>query len=178
MMLLDKKKIILFALGLIISVSALVFMYSIFKGFNNDSRRLIGLKKELSTFQNKRENLESAQKAYLSWQISLEKIDSMFIDADAPIDFIKFMEKTSRDCGLSSDISSNSSIAESDSWSYLSFQISLTGRFENVLKFLEKVETAPYFITEDSLTIRDLSSSDEYDQGDVEAILEIKAYTK
>ena len=164
-------------------IAAVVFIYFILIGFSKNSDELIGLRKELAAFQDKSESLENAKKAYLSWQSSLEKIDKMFIDADAPIDFIKFLEKTSSDCSLKSDISSTASSQKSDSnvWNSLSFQLVLTGSFNNVLKFLDKIETGPYLISEGNLNIRELAMGEAgsgSSSGDVSAVLEIKVYTK
>lgn len=161
------------------------FIYPLFQKIKRNSEDLISAKKELISLQAKIENLEKLKELYLTLQPGLEKIDALFIDPKAPIDFIKFLEKIGGDSGVLIDISYiGVRKIETDPWPSLGFQIALTGPFPNCLKFLERIETSPYLIEVQNLDIRRIAKEEVarfkegVSAGNVEATLSIKVFTK
>jgi len=174
-----KKKIIIFSLIFgIASISLVCFaIYPLFKGIKSNSEELIIAKRESILLQDKTEKIEQFRKTYEDLRPDLEKIDHLFTDSEAPIDLIKFLKKTAEDCELLNNISSVSvRTAETDPWSSLGFQITLDGFLPNFLKFLEKIETAPYLIETQKLAVKKVGGSG-LNLG-VSATLVIKVYTK
>jgi len=87
------------------------------------------------------------------------------------------LDKTAENSKLLSDISSVSvKTSETDPWSSLGFQITLAGLLPDFLRFLEKIETAPYLIEVQNLTVKKVSGSG-LNLG-VSATLIIKVYTR
>ena len=110
----------------------------------------------------------------------------MFIDADEPLDFLSFLENTSRDCGIAAKVSSVSSLdAKIGEWPSIGFQITSMGSFPKFLRFLEKLESSIYPIEIQTLSINRLSKDEMglkefegFSVGDIKADFLIKAYAK
>lgn len=175
----NKRILIISGICFFAALAVIIFLiYPVFKKFNEYVNEFSGTKKELSLFEKRSNNLLEIKKTYIDWQPSLEKTEKLFIDSEVPIDFIRFLENTSADCGLTLDMSSASSSSESSSgtWPSISYQLSLSGSYNNVMTFLEKVESSPYLIEEQGLNIRRTASQEK--NSDISAVSRIKAYTK
>lgn len=175
----SKKKTIVFSLVFGVASLALVcfVIYPLFKGIKKNSEELIIAKRESILLQGKTGKIEQFRKAYEDLKPDLEKIDNLFTNSEVPIDLIKFLKKTAEDSELSNDISSVSvKTEETGPWSSLDFRITLEGFLPDFLKFLEKIETAPYLIEVQNLSVKKVSGSG-LNLG-VNATLIIKVYTK
>lgn len=156
-----KEKIIISSIIFgIVSLALICFIiYPLVQGIKRNSQDLVGAKKELTLFQTKVEEVEQTKENYEKLKSDLDKIDKLFIDPDVPIDLIKFWEKTANDSGLSIDIAPVSLKAVgTDPWSSIGFSLILSGSFPNFLKFLEKIETSPYLLEVQGLTVKDLKA--------------------
>jgi len=188
-----KKKIIIsIVFFLTLSILLIVFViYPLFLEIKKNSQDFLFQKQELMTLEEKAENLEKIRILFLEISPGLEKIDNLFVDPKVPVDFIRFLEKTSQDSQLSLKISPGPSLKiEKDPWPFIVFQLSLAGSFPNLAKFLEKLESAFYLIEIQNLTITRLSETELiqpflekemgeiYSLGDVKATLSLKVYTK
>jgi len=172
---------------LALSILLIVFVISpLFLEIKKISQDFLAQKQTLAALEKKAENLEKFRMLFPEIAPTLEKIDNLFIDQKVPVDFIRFLEKTSQDSGLSLKILPGLvPRIEKDPWPSVSFHLSLAGSFPNLSKFLEKLESAFYLVEIQNLTITRLSEtelkSEEFKQfslGDVKAVLLIKAYTK
>lgn len=182
-----KKKIYFWlAFFIIISLFFLVFVIpKLLRGIKENSENLFALKGELLLLEKEKKNLEELEKIYQSHQLSLEKIETLFIDPKIPIDFISFLEKEAQLSNLKIEIFLTPTIKkEQDPWPSLSFRISTYGSFPNFLKFLNKLENSPYLIEIGDLNIKRLGEKDtlatkypEISTGDVETSLSIKVFT-
>lgn len=175
----SKKKTIVFSLVFGVASLALVcfVIYPLFKGIKKNSEELIIAKRESILLQGKTGKIEQFRKTYEDLKPDLEKIDHLFTNSEVPIDLIKFLKKTAENSELSNDISSVFvKTAETNPWGSLGFRITLDGFLPNFLKFLEKVETAPYLIEVQNLAVKKVSGSG-LNLG-VNATLVIKVYTK
>lgn len=131
-------------------------------------------------------NLGKFQTLWQEIEPSFQKIEKLFIDPEAPVEFISFLEKISKDCQMAIKISSTpSSGTEKDPWPSLFFQISSATSSPKFLKFLEKLETSPYLIEISSLNVRELTEAElkskEFEGrslGDVAAALSLKVYIR
>lgn len=123
---------------------------------------------------------------YKDITLNLEKINNFFIDPEMPVDFISFLEKTSQDCKiLMKQPIVSTSKGEKDLWPSLFFQLYLTGSPQNLLKFIDKLETSLYLIDFQGLNISKLTEEDlksqevkVFTENDVSATLSIKVYNK
>ena len=183
-----KKKTILFSLifGIIALILVSFAIYPLFKGIKKDSEGFIAVKKELTLCGSKVGKFEQFKKIYKELEPDLERIERIFVDPEVPIDLIEFWEKTAINSELSINISPVSLKAvETDPWNSIGFQIAVIGSFSDFLKFLEKIETGPYLIKIQNLSVKRLTeeeiSSEKYklaSSGDVSITLLTKVFTK
>jgi len=188
-----KKKIIIsIVFFLVLSILLIVFLiYPVFLEIKKTSQDFLAQKEKLTVLEQKVKNLEKFRITFSGISSNLEKIDNFFVDPEVPIDFIRFLEKTSQDSQLSLKISPGQAIKiKKDESPFIVFQLSLTGSFPNLAKFLEKLESASYLIEIQNLTITRLKETEltqsfpekelgeKYSLGDINAVLSIKVYTK
>jgi len=183
-----KKKIIIsiiFFLGL--SILLIVFvLYPLFLEIKKISQDFLSQKQKLTVLEKKIENLEKFKLTFLEILPGLEKIESLFVDSEVPVDFIHFLEKTSRDSKILLKISSISPLkTEKDPWPSISFQLSLAGSFPDLTRFLEKLESGLYLIEIQNLNIAHLTETElkskEYEKfspGDVKGLLSLRVFIK
>jgi len=135
-------------------------IYFLLSGVKKNSEELILAKRELVSFKTKTEEFEQSKEVYKSLKTELEKIDELFVNPDVPIDLIKFWRETAENSNLSIDISPTSlKTSEAVLWDSMGFRLSLIGSFPDFLKFLEKIETAPYLIEIQNLSAKGFEQS-------------------
>lgn len=140
-------------LGLIL-VLIIFCIQPLFSEIKKISQSFISQKERIITLEQKTQSLENFTKIFPTLSPELEKIDKLFVDQKLPIDFITFLEQTAKNCQLSLEIVSSSPVSnDKDPWPSLSFQLNLAGSFPNISRFLEKLESAPYLIEIQNLTI-------------------------
>lgn len=182
-----KKNNISIVIILILSLLLIVFLiYPLFSEIKKVSQNLLSQKENFAFLVNKLENLQKFEIRFEEIRPNLEKTDNFFIEAEAPVEFIRFLENTARDCGISLKVSPFPLLkTEKDPWPFLIFQISSTGSFPNFLRFLEKLESSQYLIEIQNLNISRVSESElklkgfeKFSLGDVITNLSLKVYAK
>jgi len=163
------------------SAAVLVFVflivYPLLADIKKDSQDFILQKNSFAELQLREENFKKLRDFYQSHQEELKKIDDLFIDSETPIEFIEFLEKEAKKSSLAIEVFTNySKKSESEKWNFSNYQLSVRGSFPNTLRFLGKIETAPYLIEISNLDIRKMSG--ENLEGNVRANLTIKVYAK
>jgi len=146
-------------ISIIFGIAAIILLcfviYPLLSGVKKNSQELILAKREFVSFKTKNEEFEQSKEVYRSLKTDLEKIDELFINSDVPVDLIKFWRETAKNSGLLIDISPTSvEASETVLWDYIGFRLSLIGSFSDFLKFLEKIETAPYLIEIQNLSAK------------------------
>jgi len=173
---------------LFLSIFLIAFLiYPLLKDIKNYSNEIISQKKEILSLENKINDIEKFKKNYAKIKPSLEKIETLFTNSEAPIDFISFLEKTSQDCQVSIKIAPAAITKENGEkpWPSLSFSITSAGSFPNFLRFLEKIESGPYIIEIQNLSIKRLMEAElklkEFENlslGDIQASFLIMVFAK
>ncbi|KPJ73655.1 hypothetical protein AMJ48_00390 [Parcubacteria bacterium DG_74_1] len=148
-------------------------------------------KQNLAVLEKELENLQEFKKTWPEISPNLEKINRLFIDDPRmPIDFISFLEETAEDAGFYRDKSFEKSFSdpvknEGDPWPCVPFNLSLIGSFSSVSNFLEKLESGPYLIEIQNLSITRLtdvnlrtSEFKQFSLDDTKAVISIKVYSK
>lgn len=186
--LLNKKNIItVSAFSILYFVLVFFLILPIFREIQRLKNEFPKIENDLSLLENKTRNLQEFKKFYQKNQTNLDKLDQLFINPEIPIEFINFLEKISQDSKILLKISLLSINESKDSsWPFLNFQISTEGQFSNFSKFLEKLESSPYLIEIQNLTINKLSKSEvkskEFENltspNEISANLLIKVYSK
>ena len=182
----NQKKILAF--GTFLLFSFLLFFFVIFplwREIKEGSRQLFLIKKDLALLQQKTIKFSEVETKYRILEPDLERTVNLFLNPELPIDFFQFLEKTAKDSNLIIDISLVPPPQKETSTSSLNFQLSLAGSFPDCLKFLERLETAPYLIRIDGASSRRLSEAklrkekySKFSLGDVEFGLLISVLTK
>lgn len=132
-------------------------------------------KSEIYLAQKKKEAFEEFTEILKREKENLEKIDSIFVKKEMPVEFINFLEKTAQDYNLS--FQSSLSLQEKNSWPSLSFQLNLTGSFPEIVKFLRKLIYGPYLIEFQSLEISRIEKT-ETAEGPIKANISFKVFAK
>jgi hypothetical protein len=182
------KKIILISLIFgAISVALIVFVaYPLLKGIRSDSGSIVEMKKSLASSQDQTGSISQIRKIYGEVEPDIVKVNNFFIDPGVPIDLIKFWEKTAEGVGVSISISPLAlKKDDSDPWSTMGFQISANGSFSSFLRFLEKIENAPYLSEIQNMNIRRFTAAElviqNYENislGDINAMFVVKVFTR
>ena len=172
---------------IVLSISFIVFLiWPLFREIKKSSANILSQKAGLTTLETKTKNLEEFKSYSQEIKPNLEKIDTIFIDPEVPVEFIRFLEKTARDCQASLKISpAFPTQIEKEPWPALLFQVTTTSPFPNFLKFLEKLESSIYLIEIQSLNISRLTETElkspeleKFSLGDIRARVSLKAFTK
>jgi hypothetical protein len=166
-------------LSLLILILFYFGVYFLIKDIKKNSEDFLRIKKEISIVRAQIENIESFKNTYVFLKPDLEKISNLFVDPEVPIEFIKFLESTASSSGVSIKVSliSSKTIIE-EPWSFLEFQLNLTGSIQNIFKFFERIEMANYLIEIQNLSIGRLNDKNITAEEFKTFSLVIKVFTK
>lgn len=172
-----------------IAISILIFgcltygSYFVFGLVKAESKKLTNQKIELAQIQEKRTKVFEASQEYEKLKETIEKLNSSILSKDEELKFIVFVENTAKQNSVNYDINiSGASDAN------MIFQVSVSGRFENILNFIKQMENSPYYASianvnmarvKDSLGSGDFKGKLNFPlgQNDVKVSLIIKVYT-
>ena len=120
----------------------LAIVLPLLNSIQKSSQELASQKKELILYSQQGSDLESTIEKYNSFKSDLTKIDNSFIDKSFPVEFKRFLE------GVVpvSEGKLKTSAAKEGAENTLSFNVTFTGSFQNLLRFIDKLENSPYFI--------------------------------
>ncbi len=170
----QKNNLSIIVFTALIILIAVFIIYPLFGEIKNSSKELVSQRENSAILEAKIKNLEEFKVIYKNLEESFKKIDSLFINSEAPVEFIGFLESTSEEYRLKIEILSSSvSKTEKDFWPNITFQINTAGSFSNFLKFMEKIENSPYLIEIQNLNIGRSTGSN-----DIKASFSIKVFTK
>ena len=153
---------------------ALVFfvIFPLIKAIKESSQQLILEEEAHQLFSEEKKNLQSFKRICQEIEHDLRIIDSLFVNAEVPIEFINFLEETASSSGVLIEISSVSAVARGDPWPFSTFQLKASASFSDFSRFIEKLENSIYLIEINSLDIR------KSNEGGVGTSLSLKVFTK
>jgi len=155
-----KRQIIIISAVLSLSLVLLIRLavYPLFKTIRSQSEELLSTKEKLMAITEKNKELFIWKEDYPGLEPDLMTIQALLVNSEMPIGFLQFLEKTAEGSGVSIETSLLSSADKGVSiFPSLSFRLSLIGLFPNCLKFLDKLENAPYLLEIQGLTSSRLS---------------------
>lgn len=177
-----KIKISIFIFFLIIVAMVAVAIFPLIGEIKKESQGLAEQKARAASFEQGLETLDVFKDFYKENKDGLEKIESLFIDPEMPVEFIKFLERNAEECQLEISISPASSGKSQDYFSsYINFQILGEGSFQNSLRFLEKLEKSPYLIEVQDLSFGKIESGESSEGETLELIqtsVSFKVYSR
>lgn len=188
-----KQKIYLSIFVVVIIFFLLLFFFIIpaFRSIVQTSEQLASRRQELASIESLSKNFNDFEKNFLLYKQGLEEMENLLereslIDPEIPISFINFFKEEASDFNLALKISPMGLYKKEDEfWDYMNFRIEGTGRFVDIMRFLEKLENSRWLIEETSINInrqeefrsqseQDIITESEY----VEINLLIKAYVQ
>ncbi len=148
-----KKPYILIGLFLLTAIILIrMFIFPTVEKIEKGSRRIIETQRESLRLVTQTMELTKFEESLDQYQPDLDRIDSLFIDSHSPLTFIQFLETTSLETNTELEISSIiTPTTETNNWIPLTFNIILDGSFNDVMKFLEKVELSDYLVQSENL---------------------------
>jgi len=171
-----RKKIFLISgvFGML-SIAVLVFMFwYLFPAVKKASKELTLI--ELSLLPNNNEQSEQIKNTYEKMNQDYQKIGDLFANPTTPLDLISFWEKITGEEKLIMKISP---IAvekyKYDPWNFLGFEITLSGNFVNIQRFIEKIENSKYLFEINNLVIKKNPTGQKLDEATATILL--KTYT-
>lgn len=183
-MAINRKIYVSIATIVLLAVFLIAFLiYPVFLAIQKNSQELLKAKRKIILLSKETEGREKMEMLYRAYQQDFEAIEKVFIDPDAPLELISFLEETALNSQVELKISSvTKGMVKKDPWPNLLIQVSLTSFFPNFLEFLEKLENSPYLIEVLDLNVRQLAQKDvkskEIPLVDTTAALSIKVFTK
>lgn len=157
----NKIYIILLIFTLTSLFLVVLFVMPILQDIEKNSKDLTSAKDNIVALSAQTNETENFKNNYETYKPNLEKIDQLFVDPNNPVDFIEFLENTASSSQITSQISLPPSSVDSQpaSQNFIIFQFASKGSFSDVLNFAEKIETGPYLIEIENLTIQDSEES-------------------
>ncbi|MFH1643053.1 MAG: hypothetical protein ABH967_00200 [Patescibacteria group bacterium] len=126
------------------------------------SEEMIAQKKSFLSSEIRMKNLQSFKKSLLDINVASEKANNLLINEKAPVEFVRFLEKSAIRTNIVMSISAAqpSKSTKKNTWSSISFQIETFSTFPNFLKFLERIEFSPYLIEINNLNVRHIAEGE------------------
>jgi hypothetical protein len=159
---------------------------------NFASADLAKKKQNFESIQKKAQQTTVAEDEYQAIKPRLDEINNSLLDRSRVLDFIMVLEKIARETGNQDEISianTGSNIKKpadkKQSDETMEFQVSLSGIFPDLIKFLSKVENMPYLNDIDNIQIRGYGgegngygTEGQLASNAIETTLNIKVYLK
>lgn len=151
----------------------------IFRQINNNSKALVSQKENTAVLEADIAELEKFEVLRKELKDILERIDNLFVNSAAPVEFVDFLESASEKHRLKIDIlSASDKKVEKDAWPYLDFQITAIGSFPDFSRFLEKLENSPYLIEVNNISVNKLIKGESFSPDKIKAAISIKVFVK
>jgi len=176
----DKKYISSILFMGFFSILILMVIFPLVKKIKENSQQLIEKKEERVSFAEEKKNLHSFKDIYEKVSPDLKKSESLFFTKETPteFEFINFLEKTAVNCNVSIKISSVAfKQNEGNPLPSLTSNLNVSGSFNDLFKFIEKLENNLYLIEIEDLSIKKTAKSDSSEEKS-EAILSLQVFNK
>lgn len=160
-----------------------VFLASrpLFEDIKDRSQRLTTIKKNKALLAQAEQDLIRAKSILDQHQQDLKKMENLFINPEEPVQFIAFLEKQAAKSDLDFKISSLGPTGKEKPWPSFEFKIRVAGSGQDFLRFLEKLESAPYLVKITKIQVnrvgeKGVGGKEKVSVGDVEASINIITY--
>lgn len=174
-----------------LSILTLVFFgflfvaYYIFGLVKQESKNLTNKKTELFQIKEKRKKIIESFEKFDLVKDDVKKLDNFLLASDDELKFIVFLEDVARKYMLNQSINISGQ-QKNKNLKYITFQVSLSGPFDGVMRFIKEVENAPYYANIINLSLkrvevgRSVSAGNRLDyplkENDVSASFVIRVY--
>jgi len=182
-----KRKIyIIVVIAVIMSVCILIFGLLPFAGkVIRSSRALAGQMALLDLINVRVGEVKSFHDDSSSLRNSLDRIESVFVEADSPVVFLAHLESIAKLSQLSiKTYPFQSEVKKDDLWSSIGLNVHLGGTVQNTLRFLDALEQSKWLFEILELSLQEVPDENPYyrefpelQEGDAYLTLTLKAYS-
>lgn len=144
-----KSKIILYSTALFVWLALLAcfLAYPLWTSVQEKSAQLKQKQKKITEVETQSQQLHNLQQTLNKAESSFTIVDKLFINEEAPVNFLEFLEKTADDSNLSINITpSAGDKKKKEPWPPTFFNVNGKGTFKQGAEFVKKLEHAPYLI--------------------------------
>ena len=173
-----KTYILLATFGLLILSLILFFIWPLIKEIDHNSQALLMGKNDTVILKMQSDEIENFKKIHKDYQPNLDKMHQLFIDAKNPVGFIKFLEEAASVSSIKPQISL---IPNQKDQNTITFQLSTSGNFLNILDFLKRIENGQYLVEIKNINIKNgdtTNTAKNYPSGRVDATFLINTFSK
>jgi len=185
----QKKLILSFSLGLIILLLFIwLAIYPLVDEIRTVSQEYLSNQEILNKLDQKEFLAKELEESYQERKVDLEAIAEVFLGSEEIVGFISNLETIAQETDNFFEIKAVSPYTPSteEERAFLNFRISLWGDFPSLLSFLASLENSPFppyrLVEIDNLVIKKLTKASlaqfNLEEGDLEAILDVKIYTQ
>jgi hypothetical protein len=140
------------AIAVVLSV---FLIYPLLSDIQRGSQEILISRVNVVNSELQNQELDRFQKGYKNYQPNFAKADALIVDAKDPINFIKFLETTAANSGVTGDIKLISSHQQTlNNWPVSVFEIVSNGSFSGMMVFSEKLETGPYITSIQNMALK------------------------
>lgn len=150
-----KKTIIATAtllLGILLFVALVVI--PLLRGIARDARDLEAQYLKVFQAASAEREVVEFQRFSLAQQENFKALENIFVDAETPIGFIRFVEEIAASSNLKVRITPGKPKKEKGAvWPVMDFQLASQGTYPQFLRFLEKLENGPYLLSVENTSV-------------------------
>lgn len=130
-------------LGLIASL----LVYPLGMKVKSKSDQLKRKQEKIAEVETQSRRLGKLQRVLKKSKADFQKLDQLFIEPEAPVGFLEFLERAAADSDLELNITpSAGEKLNREPWPPTFFEVTGKGSFQNCVEFATKIETAPYLL--------------------------------
>ena len=141
--------LLLVGLGLIIGF----LIFPLWSNVESKSSQLKQKQKKLAEVEAQNRRLNNLQQTLQKREEDFKALDNLFINKEAPVQFLEFLEDTAADSNVEIDISPSAGNKSDEPWPPTFFKVEGVGDFEDCIKFATKLEYLPYLVEVQSLNL-------------------------
>ncbi len=158
-----RNKTILYSVLLILGLGLVAgfLIYPLWNSIKAKSAQLEEEQEKIVELEIQNQQLNSLQATLKEKRSNLETLDNLFINREAPVDFLSFLEQTAVNSDVNINISPSAGQKGNDPWPPTFFSVEGTGNFEDCVKLITKLEYAPYLIRIQSLDLQRIEEKKE-----------------
>ncbi|MFH0791676.1 MAG: hypothetical protein V1905_00450 [bacterium] len=159
-----KTMIIVLTIIVTMALSLVLIITPLVKTLVFDSTMLALERQKIDNLSKQASDIKDSEAFYRAQSENIKKINKIFIDAAAPIDFMSSLEDSADLSGVIIEVSSSSSLSSKikklSNTESIDFQLTIEGPAVDCLEFLNRLENNPYLVSIRSINIVRADSPD------------------
>lgn len=179
-----RKIVVVLSIMAVVVIVFLIVSLILFNSLKTNSNKFLEIQKSLAALDVIRNQFNVYKNKFEQNEKDFSKINNLFLSKSEVLKFFNFLETNAKDYKSYINISV---LNRDEGEDFLKIQISLHGNFENFMRFLNRLENAPYLIEIEDFKLRRLTLAEimawakqmpALQEGDINSILILKVYTR